>query len=256
MLSNVKMCLENWRLIHLLGFSGLRMRYARSKLGQAWLTLSLFIQIISTGIVWTLLWHISPDQLLPYLALSQVIYQFFSSIILDSTSVFITDARLYTNQYLPFLTSIFSNIYKNIIIFLHNIPIILIVFLYFEVPFKLSLLSFFMLPVLMLFLLSSSFVIACLCTRYRDLVQIVQSIMNISFLITPIVWKLSYVPEQFRPYFFISPFTSFLEIFRNSLLGMDICLSAYLSVAIWTTIFVVLMIFFHRKYERKIVFWI
>ena len=256
MLTNIKMCAKNWRLIHLLGLSSLRMRYARSKLGQLWLSLSLFIQILSTGIVWSVLWHIAPHDFLPYLAISQTIYQFFASTILDATGIFVTDSRLYINQYLPFLTSIFSSIYKNIIIFLHNIPIVLIIFLWFHVPITFSFTALLLLPLLLLFLISTSFVIACLCTRYRDLVQIVQSLMNISFLVTPIVWQMSYVPEKFRGYFFLSPLTAFLEVYRGSLLGITIDSLAYVSLGLWTLLFFILMTYAHKKFERKIIFWI
>jgi lipopolysaccharide transport system permease protein len=198
----------------------------------------------------------APHKFLPYLAISQTIYQFFASIIIDSTSVFVADSRLYVNQYLPFLTSVLSSVYKNIIIFLHNIPIIVIIALCFQVPIKFTMAALFFLPVLVLFLVFSSFIIACVCTRYRDLVQIVQSLMNISFLVTPIMWQLSSVPEQYQAYFFISPLTAFLEIYRNSLLGMDINPLAYVSASGWTTLLFALMVYTHQKFERRIVFWI
>jgi lipopolysaccharide transport system permease protein len=256
MLSSMQTCMKDWRLIHLLGLSSLRVRYARSKLGQSWLTISLFIQIISTGVVWSILWHMAPHDFLPYLAISQTIYQLFATIIIDSTSIFVTDSRLYINQYLPFLTSVLSNIYKNLIIFLHNIPIILIIALWFKIPITFSFAGLFTLPLLVLFLISTSYVIGCLCTRYRDIMQIVQALMNISFLVTPIVWQMSYIPEQFRNYFFISPLTSFLEIYRNSLLGMPINSWAYISATLWTAFVFVLMLYTHRRFEKRIVFWI
>ena len=118
--------LQNWRLIHLLGISNLRSRYARSKLGQYWLTVSLFIQIITTGIVWSILWHLPFRKFLPYVAVGQTIYQFFFTTIQDSSTLFVNDSRLYINQHLPFFTSTISNLYKNCIIFLHNFPIIII----------------------------------------------------------------------------------------------------------------------------------
>ncbi|MFT4059841.1 MAG: ABC transporter permease [Legionella sp.] len=232
------------------------MRYGRSKLGQGWLTVSLFIQIMSTGIVWSLLWQAPLAEFLPYLAIGQTIYQFFSTVILDSTGIFVNDSRLYINQYLPFLTSTMSSIYRNIVIFLHNIPIIFIVLLWFHMPIHFSLNALLCLPLVFLFLISSSYVIACVCTRYRDLVQIVQSLMSITFLITPIVWQMSSIPEVFRPYFFINPFTAFLEIYRNSLLGVPINSLAYLSIELWTLLLICLMIYTHQKYEKKIVFWI
>ena len=46
--------LRNWRIWHLMGTSELRRRYARSRLGQFWLTLSTAITVVTLGAVWSL----------------------------------------------------------------------------------------------------------------------------------------------------------------------------------------------------------
>src|SRR5262245_10656665 len=56
----------NWRVWHLLGVRELRHRYARSKLGQLWLTLSTAIMIGALGSVWSLLWHQPVRELMPF----------------------------------------------------------------------------------------------------------------------------------------------------------------------------------------------
>lgn len=247
---------RNWRLIHLLGVSNLRSRYYRSKLGQIWLSISLLIQIGATGVVWSVLWHLPIREFLPYLAVSQTIYQFFVLTIQDATNIFTTDSRLYINQKLPFSTSILSSLYKNIIIFLHNLPIIIVVLLWANKPFNINFGVFAVLPFVVIFLTCSSYAIACVCTRYRDVIQIVTSLLNISFLVTPIVWKLSYVPEYLRSYFFLNPLTCFLEVIRNPLLGMSIDYLAYLSIAIWTFFSLLVMTYLYNRFEKRIIFWI
>lgn len=257
-IADVTVPLKNWRLIHLLGVSNLRARYARSRLGQAWLTISLLIQILSTGLVWSILWHMPVREFLPYMGVSQIIYQFLVMVIQDASSLFINDKRLYINQRLPFLTSVFSNIYKSTIIFAHNLPILAIfVFFYPGHMHVLTLLLMLcLLPILLVFMVASSYVIASICTRYRDLIQVVTSLMNISFLLTPIMWKLSYVPEHLRGYLFINPFTAFLEVFRNPLLGMDINAWAFYSIAFWTSSALLMMIYLHRRFENRIIYWV
>jgi lipopolysaccharide transport system permease protein len=258
MIADVTIPLKNWRLIHLLGVSNLRSRYARSSLGQAWLTISLLIQLLSTGLVWSVLWHMPVREFLPYMAVSQIIYQFLAMVIQDATSLFISDKRLYINQRLSFFTSIFSNVYKSAIVFAHNLTIIgLFVFFY---PGHTNTWMLFLmlgfLPILLVFLVASSYVIASICTRYRDLIQVVMSLMNISFLLTPIMWKLTYVPEHLRGYLFINPFTAFLEVFRNPLLGIDINVWAYYSIGFWTTLALLMMVYLHRRFENRIIYWV
>ena len=256
MLHDISTSLKNWRLIHLLGISNLRTRYARSKLGQYWLTISLFIQIMMTGIVWSVLWKMSLSEFLPYVAIGQTIYQFFFSTIQDSTGLFVADSRLYINQRLPFLTSTFSNIYKNMIIFAHNLPIIIIMLLWSTAEHHLNYAMLLILPMILIFLICSSYVIASICTRYRDCQQIIASLLTISFLVTPIMWKLSYIPEHLQQYFFLNPFTGFLEALRNPLLNLPVAPVAYNAIIAWTTTSMITMFYMYHRFEKRIILWI
>ena len=256
MLQDFKMSLKNWRLIHLLGVSNLRTRYSRSKLGQYWLTVSLFIQIMMTGIVWSVLWHMPLREFLPYVAISQTVYQFFSTTIQDSSSLFVNDHRLYINQRLPFITSTFSNLYKNCIIFFHNLPIILLMLLWSTTAHHLTYTMLIIIPLALIFLKCSSYVISSICTRYRDLQQIVHSLLTISFLVTPIMWKLSYIPEHLQQYFFLNPFAGFLEALRNPLLDIPVSPLAYDAILIWTALSIISMFYMYNRFEKRIILWI
>lgn len=256
MLNDFSTTTRNWRLLHLLGISSLRNRYSRSKLGQTWLTISLFIQILATGIVWSILWHMPIREFLPYVAIGQTIYQFFFLTIQDSTGIFVNDSRLYVNQRLPFMTSVLANLYKNLIIFGHNVPIIIFSIIFSEIPMSSLWDVLISIPLSLLFLVCISYVLACVCVRYRDIIYIMSTLLNISFLVTPILWKLSYVPKQFRNYFFLNPLTSFLEIIRNPLLGLPVNSIAYVSLLSWSVIALLLMIYMHQRFEKKIILWV
>jgi lipopolysaccharide transport system permease protein len=246
----------NWRLIHLLGISNLRIRYSRSKLGQAWLVISLFIQIATTGVVWSLLWHVPLREFLPYVALGQVIYQFFLTNTQDSNYLFVSDSRLYVNQRLPFVTSTFANLYKNTLIFLHNLPIVVLTLIFSNLSWHPSLHLLWIMPCAMIFMFCSSYVISAICTRYRDLQQVVNSLLSISFLVTPIMWKLSYIPERMRPYFFLNPLTGFVEALRNPFIDLPVSAYAYDSMILWTTLSVIVMAYIHRRFEKRIIMWV
>ncbi len=257
MLEDFKTTFKNWRLIHLLGVSNLRSRYSRSKLGQIWLTLSLFIQIASSAIVWSILWHFSLKEFIPYVAIGQTVYQFFFMTIQDATGIFVNDARLYINQSLPFLTSVLSSLYKNIIIFLHNVPIILIALFVSNKSIYWSINILLIIPVALLFLISVSYFLACICTRYRDVTQVISSLLNISFLVTPILWKIDSIPEHLRGYFYINPLASFLEIIRNPLLGNpDVNPMAYTSLILWTMMSILFMFGMYHRFNKRIILWV
>ena len=58
--------LGNWRIWHMLGTGDLRRRYARSRIGQFWLSLSTGLSVIILGFVWSALWNVAPGSLLPH----------------------------------------------------------------------------------------------------------------------------------------------------------------------------------------------
>jgi hypothetical protein len=61
----LKSGLRYWRLSHLIGLGKIRRRYARSRLGQFWLTLSTAIMVVALGVVWSTLWKVDIRDLMP-----------------------------------------------------------------------------------------------------------------------------------------------------------------------------------------------
>jgi lipopolysaccharide transport system permease protein len=88
------------------------------------------------------------------------------------------------------------------------------------------------------------------------MIQIVNSVMNVLFLVTPIMWQIDRVPEAWRAYFFINPLAAFLEIFRNPLLGLPINQVASISVITWTSLSIGLLFFLYYRFENRIIYWI
>lgn len=256
MMLDVQEALGQWRIIHLLGISTLRARFARSRLGQVWLTVSLFINIGIVGVLWSLIWNIPVAQYLPYIGIGQVIYLFTSQTVNDSTTIFASNARLYTSQKFPLSLSVFAHIYKNLIVFLHAIPIVIFLFFYFPHA-KLNFDIYFPIGILLtlLFLGFSSYSLALLCVRFRDLIQVIGVLMQSVFLLTPVMWNISMIPAHFRSLIYINPFASILDIWRTPLLGGSTMSLAYTSLFIWDILFLCAACLLHKKLSRNIVFW-
>jgi lipopolysaccharide transport system permease protein len=257
MLRDIFFLFKRWRIIHLIGISRLRERFARSKFGQAWLTISNFGLILVTGIVWSLIWKMEIDEYLPYVGVGHVIYLFISQTLNESSGIFIADARYYLNERTPFFLSIFSHIYRSSIIFLHNLPIIIILVVWSKAAnFDVNIYFFLTFFLLVVFLIFWCYVIAALCVRFRDLIQLFGLLFQLLFLITPVMWKLTFVPEKYRFYFLINPLASFLEIMRNNLIGISVNSYAYITIAVWTLIGILLASIIYKYFDKKIIFWI
>lgn len=257
MINEIIFILKRWRIVHLMGISRLRDRFARSKFGQTWLTLSNFGLILVTGIVWSLIWRMEIDEYLPYVGVGHVTFLFISQTLNESTGIFIADARYYLNERTPFLMSVFSHLYRSLIIFIHNLPIIFILVIWSEKAYlNVDIIFFLSIFILLIFLFFWAYIIASISTRFRDLIQLFGLLFQLLFLITPVMWKLSFIPEKFRIFFLINPLSSYLEIIRNPIIGYPVDKFAYIIAAVWTISGVIFALILHKYFDKKIIFWV
>ncbi len=248
---------RNWRVWHLMGIGELRRRYARSRMGQFWLTLSTGITIAIIGVTWSLLWKIPLADMLPFLALSMVVWQLLSGIVGDATTAFSTSAHYLLSQRLPCATAVLALIYRNLVVFLHNAVIVAIVFLAFARP--VSPTALLIVPALVLTAVSAvwwGYVVATLCVRFRDLVPAVQSVLQLAFYLTPIIWKPEFLPEEARWLNLVNPFAVYVGLVRDPLMGEPPALLAWLIAAGIAFGGLALTLPFIGRYRRRVLYWI
>jgi ABC-type polysaccharide/polyol phosphate export permease len=249
--------IANWRIWHLIGSADLRQRYVRSRLGQFWLTLSTGILIGSLGLVWSLLWNVPVSEMMPYLAVSIVLWNVFVGIIGDATTVFVKNGRYFINQKMSFATAINGLVYQHALVLLHNAVIVVLVFIFFQKPVGLQ--ALLAIPGLCLAGLTAfwlSYVVAIICTRYRDLGQVVSSILQIAFFVTPVLWKVKFIPEAYRELVLLNPFAIYLSIIRDPILGEPMTLEPWLIAASITVVGFLLTLPLIGRYQSRIVYWL
>jgi lipopolysaccharide transport system permease protein len=99
--------------------------------------------------------------------------------------------------------------------------------------------------------------LSILCTRYRDLIQIVQNIMQVMLYVTPIMWMPSHLPQSASHVMLnYNPFFHLISVVRNPLLGQDVtaanwAVTAGTAVVGWS--FALLLL---RKYRARIAYWL
>ena len=102
------------------------------------------------------------------------------------------------------------------------------------------------------FLLSS--IISILCSRYRDLVEILSLIIGSSLLITPVIWD-SKMLVSYQKFIYVNPFAIIIDSLRKPLLGQDINLILYLYLLGIILSLLVMLNFIYKKKGNLIVFW-
>jgi ABC-2 type transport system permease protein len=100
-------------------------------------------------------------------------------------------------------------------------------------------------------------------TRFRDLNPITQSIVQLMFFLTPIVWIYEdllnspnpAIAERARLAEF-NPFLHFVEIVRRPLLGQDQQLRYWIVVLVITVVGWALTLFVVRRYRSRVSYWV
>jgi ABC-2 type transport system permease protein/lipopolysaccharide transport system permease protein len=97
--------------------------------------------------------------------------------------------------------------------------------------------------------------IGMVSARFRDIPQLIASVVQILFFITPIMWK----PEllQQRAYFaYLNPLYQMIELVRAPLLGMAPTLQAYLAVLGITLVNFIVVATFFARFRSRIAYWV
>lgn len=209
-----------WRIWWLLAYSDIRGRYRRSKFGQAWITLSMAITIAGIGTVYAAIFRLPVDQYLPLVSVNLVVWGFLSSLVNEGAGAFVESQHLLRGTSLPRSVFVLRAIGRCVLSFLHNLVLVPPVLLLFGVP--ISAMQLLAVPGLLLLLATSvvlSLALATACLRFRDLVPIISSLMQLAFFLTPVIWERSQLAESQRAWADWNPLSAFLGIVRDPLLG-------------------------------------
>jgi len=209
-----------WRLWTLLGWIDIRQRYARSKLGPFWLTISMGVLVVTLGVVYGNLFGQKVGEYLPTVAIGMVLWALFSGIVNDGCHAYIGSAGYIKQSATPKLLFMLQVSWRNVLIFLHNFIIIVVVMVVFGVRQWLDVWLF--LPALVLFLLNAMWVgliAGIVSARYRDLPQIISALLTVAFYITPIIFR----PGMLAQHGWIvayNPLAYLIELTREPLTGI------------------------------------
>jgi len=245
-----------WRLWVRLGWNDILQRYRRSLLGPFWLTASTAIMVISLGFLYAELFKAPIREFLPFLCVGLLVWNCISSFLTEGGSLF-TGSESYIKQIrLPYSVYVYRASFSKVIIFAHNFVIYFGVLLYFQIwPGAVALMA---IPGFALLIINgalASLLIGMISARFRDVPQLIGSVVQIAFFMTPIMWK----PEllQSRTYIAtLNPFFQLIELVRAPLLGSMPSINSYLAVGLITLVNTVVVGAFFVRFRARISYWV
>jgi len=208
--------LRLWRLAATLGWLDIRLRYRGSVLGPFWLTLSTAVMVAALGVLYSALFKMNLHDYLPFLAISIVLWNsYVAAIVGEACSCFLQAEGLIRSIRMPFTLYAVRTVVRNLLVLAHNLIVIVAVWAIFDVwPGWDALMA---VPGVLLWLADSMalcLLLGTICARFRDIPQIVASVMQIAFFVSPIIWKPELLQGNSARWLPANPFYSLLEIVR------------------------------------------
>ena len=255
--SEVKAIVTHWPIWVMLGMQDIKIRYRRSTLGPFWITLSMAVTIYSMGFLYGHLFKIPLQHYFPYLASGIIMWGFISTIIMDSSNTFIESEPFIRNQESYMSSFIMRMLLRNIIILLHNIVVFIPIPFLFPVGFSWHILL--IIPGMLIICVNGFIwggILAIVGTRYRDCAQLVNSLIQVVFFVTPIMWMPKLLPGHMHWAIAFNPFNQILNLARYPLLNYSIGINTWIYTGLITLFGIMLFYYFINKCKYRIVFWL
>lgn len=239
-----------------LGWQEVLQRYRRSFLGPFWLTISTGIMVGLMGPLYGRLFGQDIATYFPYVAVSMVLWQTITQIVQDSGVVFIAAEGYIKQVKLPYSVYVLKIVWKNLIVLMHNLTIVLLVLLFFNPPLGVGLLLF---PAAVLvFLLNAlwfGILLGMLCARFRDMPLMVTNLMQLAFFLTPIMWH----PQMLGRHQWVvnfNPLFHVLETMRAPLVGAPANLISWAFVLCMLFAGSLVMLACYTRFRSRIAYWV
>jgi lipopolysaccharide transport system permease protein len=248
--------LRAWRLWTLLGWLELRQRYARSRLGPFWLTISMGVLVGTLGLVYGALLGQPMSDYLPLVASGIVLWALFSGVVNDGCTCYIASANYIRQVQTPRLIYVLQAAWRNLVICAHNFIIVLIVLAAFGVKDWACLALF--IPGFMLYLLNALWMAALLgllAARFRDLPQIVAALLQVAFYVTPILFRGSMLSRH-HWIVALNPLAYLIDVVRMPLLGQVPPAATWGVAALLAGLGWALALGFTGRYHKRIPYWV
>lgn len=221
---------EIWKyrdLIILFVKRDLTTNYKQTVLGPLWIIINPLLSTTVFTVIFGVIAGIPTDgtpQFLFYMS-GNILWNFFSSCLNRASGTFLGNARLFGKVYFPRLVMPISGILYNLINFMLQTAVYVILVIVYSLiganvhPNLLIIFAPFLVLQTALLGTGMGLIISSITTKYRDLNVLVSFGVSLLMYITPVVYPISRVPENFRWLMLLNPVAPIVETYRCAFLG-------------------------------------
>lgn len=251
--------LLQWRIWLMLAYQDIKLRYRRSVLGPFWLTISMGVTVYSMGFLYAKLFHVEMQRYYPFLVAGMLSWSLISTIIVDLTDGLVASDAFIKQIKLPYSLYIHRIAARNVLIFFHNIIVMIPILAIFHEYARVNFNTLLMLVGLLFIYFNSityGLILGMIGARYRDISQIIKSLVQVVFFVTPVMWSPDVFNEYHRNLINLNPFYAFIELIRAPLLGQVPTAVNFIIVIISTLLGATICAWMFIRYRSRIVYWL
>jgi len=248
-----------WRLTWALALADIRLRYRGSMLGPFWLTLSTAIMIGSMAFLYAGLFHTDIHTYLPYLTVSLILWNYLGSLITEGSTCFIASDATIRGMRMPLVVHAGRSVVRNTIVLAHNLVVVVAVYVIMGV--HIGWYALWAIPAFCLWLVNGfavSVLFGAICARFRDVPQIIASLLQIAFFVTPVMWYANVLAKHRAGQILVrfNPFYLILEVLRGPILGEALTTGTVIKAVVGSAVLVALAAVGFARARGRLAYWV
>lgn len=240
-------------LIYILTIKEIKTRYKNNVLGYFWSLANPLAYAIIFYFAFGIIFRFKMENYALFLICGLFPWQWLNNSAVTSANVFLSNANLIKKAIFPRYIVVIASCFQEGFHFLMTIPIILLFMLFFDVEINSMLLL--AIPVLLLIqfilVIGLSLIIGTLNVFFRDINYIVQVFFQMMFYMTPILYPLSKIPEEYVGYMMLNPFLPIISCWREIFLYGTVEMNYVILAFIYSIVFLVIGVFTYNRLSWK-----
>lgn len=263
-----------------LGWQDIKQRYRRSVIGPLWITISMGVTAVGLGILYGKLFHHPIAQFLPYVTTGFIVWGFINGCLTEGMDTFISNEGLIKHLPAPLTVYALRTVWRQTLMLAHNMIVyVLMLAIFFtsldhpyqmnaggEIHPGLGLWSLSAIPAFAVLALNGMWLtltMGIISTRYRDIPQVINSVIQLAFYLTPIVWSPDDLfgsghshAEWAKVVFQLNPLYHFVQIMRAPLTGQHVDWWSWATVGGITVLGWGMALLVMRNYRARVSYWV
>lgn len=235
------------------------LRFRRSKLGMLWLVLPSLAFAFGAGYIWAALFHQPPGEFIPFVAIGFAVWGYLAGSLVDGGLVFV-NAQGYIRQVpLPLGVFVYRSFATQSVYFVISFVTGLLTVLLFKGFDPIAFLKGSVgLVLLFTFVFSAVYLMAFVGARFRDIPMAMQSILQILFVVSPVIYPARILEERgLHLVAAANPLACLIEVVRTPFVTGQWANPIYYAVVAGViALFLLTAGLLHGLWSKKVVYWL